>query len=244
MLPAVCTVVLSFDPKLQWPLLIGANRDEMLDRTWEEPAAHWPTHEGVIGGRDELAGGTWLAVNRQGVVAAVLNRLGTLGPAPGKKSRGDLPLMALLHETAEAAAAELEGGPAGDWRSFNLIVADRASAWFIRGTGQGRMQSSPIKPGVHMVTARELDDFSSPRIARNLMRFRKATRPVPPEWSDWPRLLGDRTLPMDAAINIPPFSGFGTASSALIGIGAEGERCFLFAPGPPDEVEFEAVPLD
>ena len=240
----MCTVVLSIDPNLQWPVVIAANRDEMLDRAWDAPGAHWPAYEGVVGGRDRLAGGTWLAVNRHGVVAAVLNRLGTLGPAAGKKSRGDLPLMALLRDSAAAAAAELDGGPAGDWRSFNLIVADRRSAHFIRGTGQGRIQSSAIKPGTHMVTARELDDFSSPRIARNLMRFRKATRPVPPEWSDWPRLLGDRTLPMDAAINIPPFSGFGTVSSALVGVGADGQRHFLFAPGPPDESAFEPVPLD
>lgn len=239
----MCTVILSIGPGRSWPVLLAANRDEKLDRPWAPPASHWQEQPGVVGGLDILAGGTWLAVNEAGVAAAVLNRLGSLGPAPGKRSRGELPLMALRHETAEAAVTALSGEHASEWRSFNLVIADRTGAWFLRGTGQGPVHVQSVAPGVHMVTAREPDDFSSPRIARNLMRFRKAARPVPPEWADWPRLLSDRTLPMDAAINIPPFSGFGTASSALVGLGVAGERTFLFAGGPPDEAPFEAVPL-
>jgi len=224
-------------------MLVAANRDEKLDRPWASPASHWPDQPDVTGGLDQLAGGTWLAVNTAGVVAAVLNRLGSLGPAPGKRSRGELPLLALRHKTAAEAASSLEGLDSAPWRSFNLVLADRHGAWFLRGTGHGKVHCQAIAAGVHMVTAREPDDFSSPRIARNLMRFRKASRPSPPEWSDWPRLLSDRTLPMDAAINIPPFSGFGTASSALVGLAEDGGRQFLFAPGPPDEATFSPVAL-
>ena len=34
----------------------------------------------ALGGFDELAGGSWLAINDHGVVAGILNRFGTLGP--------------------------------------------------------------------------------------------------------------------------------------------------------------------
>ena len=57
-------------------MLIGANRDEMVARSWEGPAEFWPE---LIGGRDRLGGGTWMALNRHGVMAAVLNRHGSLG---------------------------------------------------------------------------------------------------------------------------------------------------------------------
>ena len=100
----MCTVVLLIRPGHDWPVMLAANRDERLDRAWDAPAEHWGGHPGVIAGRDRTAGGTWMGINRHGVVAAVLNRQGSLGPAPGKRSRGDLPLLALQHHSAQAAA--------------------------------------------------------------------------------------------------------------------------------------------
>ncbi len=83
----MCTVVLLSRPGAAWPLLLAANRDERLDRAWQPPARHWPEQPDVLAGRDCSAGGTWLGINDRGLVAAVLNRTGTLGPAPGKASR-------------------------------------------------------------------------------------------------------------------------------------------------------------
>jgi hypothetical protein len=222
-------------------LLLAANRDEMLDRPWLPPAAHWPDQPDVVGGLDTLAGGTWLALNRAGVVAAVLNRLGTLGPAAGKRSRGALPLMALRHPTAAAAAHALAELDSSAWRSFNLVVADREGTYFLRGLGHGPVTAKPASPGVHVVTAREPDDRSSPRVSRNLPRFKKAAIPNPPDWAEWPTLLADDTAPSDAAINIPPFSGFGTVSSALIALGEA--TLFLSTQGAPGATPYEPVPL-
>ena len=71
------------------------------------PGRHWPDRPQVRGGLDSLAGGTWLGVNDDGLVAAVLNRRGTLGPEPGKRSRGELVLEALDHAEAYDAAEAL-----------------------------------------------------------------------------------------------------------------------------------------
>ncbi|EGO94617.1 NRDE family protein, partial [Acidiphilium sp. PM] len=60
----MCSLILSFLPGDAWPVVIGANRDEMLARPWDPPAAHWPERPGVIAGRDRTAGGTWLGLNR------------------------------------------------------------------------------------------------------------------------------------------------------------------------------------
>ena len=237
----VCTVVLSIAARPDWPLLLAANRDEKLDRPWLPPGRHWPDQPDVVAGQDTLAGGTWLGINRAGLVAAVLNRLGSLGPAPGKRSRGELPLMALRHASAQEAADAIGQLDAGQWRSFNLVLADRSGAIFMRGTGQGRVASIPLPPGTHVVTAREPNDFSSPRVARNLPRFRAAPAPNPPDWSTWPALLADSTPPSDAAINIPPFSGFGTANSALVALGRQ--TLFLSTRGEPAHSAFEAVAL-
>src|SRR5689334_11317830 len=117
----MCTVVLLIRPNHAWPLLLAANRDEMLERAWDPPAAHWPEQPDLIAGRDRTGGGTWMGINRHGVVAAVLNRPGSLGPAAGKQSRGELPLLALAHSSAADAAAAIGATDASAWRSYNLV---------------------------------------------------------------------------------------------------------------------------
>ena len=187
----MCTVVVSINPGRPWPLLLAADRDEMLARPWDPPAEYWPSRPGVIGGRDRTGGGTWMGVNRAGVVAAVLNRTGSLGPAPGKRSRGELPLFALEAETAETAAARIGGLDAGAYRSFNMVIADRAGAIVLRATEAGRPERLGLGPGTHMVTARDPDDLASPQIARHLPRFRGQPLPEPPDWGAWAEILGE-----------------------------------------------------
>ena len=57
-----------------------------------------------VGGRDELSGGTWLAVNEHGVCAGLTNQ--PLGDAkdPSKRSRGELPLELARHASAACPA--------------------------------------------------------------------------------------------------------------------------------------------
>ena len=215
----MCTVVVATLAGGRWPLLVAANRDEVLARPWLPPARHWPGQPDVVGGLDTLGGGTWLALNGAGVVATVLNRPGTLGPAPGKRSRGELPLLATRHPTAQAASDQLSRLDGCDWRSFNLVIADRAAAYFLRGTGDGPITAEPLSPGIHMVTAHDPDDFASPRVARHLPRFRAAGLPSPPDWRTWPALLADADGPRDAALYVQAVGGFGTVTSSLIGAG-------------------------
>ena len=237
----MCTVVLLSRPAHAWPLLLAANRDERLDRAWDGPDAWWPDRPGVVAGRDRSGGGTWMAV-RGDLVAAVLNRPGSLGPALGKRSRGELPLLALDHEGAAESARTMEALDAGQWRSFNLVVADREDAWFIRGTGAGRPTAVPLAPGiVHMVTAHDPDDSASPRVRRHLPRLREVPPPEPPDWRSWAHLIADRAGPPGAAINVPPAAGFGTVCSSLLGIPTEGPATWLFAAGPPSEAAFKPL---
>jgi hypothetical protein len=241
----MCTVILLRRPGAAWPLLLAANRDERLDRPWDPPAEFWP---GILGGRDATAGGTWMALNRSGVVAAVLNRPGSLGPAPGKRSRGELPLIALESATASEAAEAMSRLDAGLYRTFNLVIADAETAWFVAGLGSGAPQAEALPEGVSMVTARPPNDLASPRTVRHLPRFRAALPPDspdsgPPDWGTWPALLADSTGVKGEALNVPPLGGFGTVCSSLLALGREGRREWRFAAGPPDRTPFVALTL-
>ena len=185
-------------------------------------------------------------MNASGVVAGVLNRTGSLGPEAGRRSRGELPRLALRHSTATEAAraiARLEGAA---YRGFNLVVADRSSVMFLRGLGEGRIGIAALGPGLHMVTAADPDDASHPRVARHRPKFALAEPPEPPDWRSWPALLADSGGPLPAALNVPPTGDFGTASSALIAIGEPRQARltgqFLFAAGPPHRAAFRPVP--
>jgi uncharacterized protein with NRDE domain len=217
----MCTVIVAIGCNPAWPILIAANRDERRDRPARPPGHHWPSQPDILGGLDVLAGGTWLALNSHNVVACVLNRSGTLGPEAGKRSRGELPLLALQQPTASGAVGLLAGLNGEDWRSFNMIVADHVGAYFVRGVGHTTIEVEALPIGIHMVTAHDANDTASPRVVRHLPLFRHAAIPNPPDWGAWPDLLGDSRPPVEAAINVTSIAGFGTVSSALVALGAD-----------------------
>ncbi len=233
----MCTVILLLRPGAAWPVMVAANRDERLDRAWDPPAEFWP---GMIGGRDRLAGGSWMAVNRHGVMAAVLNRVGSLGPAADKRSRGELPLLALEGASAAAAAAIVAGWDARLWRPFNLVLADRNGGFFAAGLGEGRPVVTPLAPGLSMVTAWPPNDPASARSMRHVPRWRAAAAPASPDdWGAWPGLLADSGGGPAEALNLPPRAGFGTICSSLLAFG--GRTRWDFAPGAPDRAAFQPV---
>ena len=132
----MCTLVILRRPEARWPLIVAANRDELSTRPWKGPARHWPDRPDVVAGKDVTANGSWFGVNDDGVVAAILNRPGTLGPADGKRSRGELVLEALDHAEAKVAAESLSELNPEAYRPFNLVVADRYDAFWLRHAGR------------------------------------------------------------------------------------------------------------
>ena len=85
------------------------------------------------------------ALNDAGVIAAVLNRINTLGPAPGRRSRGELPLVALDHadgarDAAAAIARARRRAPSG--RS-TWCIADARSAFWVRATDGSEPSGGP-----------------------------------------------------------------------------------------------------
>ena len=257
----MCSVILLRRPDAAWPLVVGANRDEMAGRPWQPPARHWADRPNVVAGLDELAGGSWLGLNDEGLVAGVLNRHGTLGPETGKRSRGELVLDALDHADAGEAARALADLDTRAYRPFNLLVADNRDAWLIVHRGDSprhRPEVTAIPPGVHMITAHDLDDGRDPRIALYRPLFAQALPPAtdadPADaftWGGWPELLGSRIWEGDSgergAMDIRLPTGFGTVSSALIALPAV-ERPDLkplwhFAPGRPHQTPYASVSL-
>jgi uncharacterized protein with NRDE domain len=229
----MCTFVILRRPGEDWPVLIAANRDEMVDRPWLPPDRHWPDRPEVVAGKDTLAGGSWLGVNDHGVVAGILNRHGSLGPAPGQRSRGELVLEALDHADANAAAAALAHLEPAAYRTFNLMIADNRDAFWLRHadpSGTLPLSVTAITPGLHMIASGDLDDDELPRLRRYRPLFEQAPLPDPENrrWESWEKLLTDSELkPGEEPQSVMRFDtgrGFATVSSALIALPAMERR--------------------
>jgi len=247
----MCSVIVLRRPHHpRWPLLLAANRDELATRPSLPPGRHWPDRPDVVAGLDIEAGGSWLGLNDYGVVAAVLNRHGTLGPPAGKRSRGELVLEALDHADADTAAAALAHLDPHSYRPFNLLIADATEAYWIRHAGDGMVRSVAIDAGIAMLTSRELNDPEAPRVRRYLPLFRAAEAPAPErgDWSSWQLLLASGASetgdPRDAMC-IRTESAYGTVSSSLLALAPDAmdDAAWLHAAGAPDEASFAPVAL-
>jgi hypothetical protein len=210
---------------------------------------------------DELANGSWLGINEGGVIAAVLNRIHTLGPLPGFRSRGELTLRALDHPDARSAAGALAHLDSRAYRPFNLVVIDHREGYWLRLHSRDNepdaagpvVEVSPLPAGLTMVTAYDPNDLRSPRTRHYLPQFQRAAVPDPEagEWSSWRSLLAaqefDREAGPGGAMNVRTDTGFGTVCASLLALPA-GDRTetapiWLFAPGRPNEVPFGSVAI-
>ncbi|NKZ01247.1 NRDE family protein [Nocardiopsis alborubida] len=199
----MCTVIVGFDPGADTPLVIAALRDEMSSRPWDRPARHWPDRPDLVGGRDRLAGGTWLAVDPTGPrTAALLNGWPWDGRMPWEgtypASRGELPLRALAHAGRNPGRDPLHGDDPTLYAPFHLLDADAHRAGLRSWDGRC-LDTRPLPVGVSMVVNTGLDP-DGPRAARHTPEFAR-TRPDPADlsrakgveeiWGEWPRLVNE-----------------------------------------------------
>jgi uncharacterized protein with NRDE domain len=233
----------------------------MRNRRWDAPGRHWDDRPHVTAGRDQLVGGTWLGMNDDRLVAGILNRQNSLGPAAGKRSRGELPLDALDHAEAHVAAAAMAALDPTAYRTFNMLIGDTQGVyWIANEEASESIRLQPIPSGVSMVTVHEVNDPGSDRIRHHLPRFRAAPAPDPEtgDWFAWETLLADRSRADDAdwsgamAVDPKDFTSkegtermnFGTVCSSLIALPAPGSAklpIWRFAPGMPGETPYHEV---
>jgi|TARA_B110000967_G_C18901199_1_gene575282 hypothetical protein len=251
----MCSIVILKQSDSEWPVIIGANRDEMIQRKSLPPARHWEEQKYIVAGKDVEAGGTWLGVNDYGLVAAVLNRMNTLGPLENKRSRGELVLDALEHADASEALNAIVDIEKDSYRGFNMVIADNTNAYWVKcDEGGQQIEYFDIPDGLSMITAYDRNDMSSDRIKTYLNQFSIASTPDPTnnDWTDWELLLGSSYSKSDSPLSamcIKTEMGFETVSSSLIALPSIDPNLslkkpiFRFCPSSPDITPFQEIEL-
>jgi len=240
----VCLLVVASQLVPGEPLIVGANRDEVLDRPATSITVLDVGPPRVLGGRDELSGGTWLAVNEHGVFAGLTNQ--PLGEAkdPSKRSRGELPLAFARHRSARTAVdAFLSAYRPADYNGSWLLVGDRASLFYVDFTGATDPAAVALPPGVHVLENRALGE---PSLKVDLVRDALGT-PVDGDAvvAAFRRVLADHRIPEGDeranAANCVHLEGFGTRSSCIVRVPDSGLPKLEVADGPPCATPYVAA---
>lgn len=241
----MCLLVVATQLVPDEPLIIGANRDEVLERPATPITVLDPGPPRVLGGRDELSGGTWLAVNERGVCAGLTNQPRGEAKDPTKRSRGELPLALARHNSAAAAVDALLGAyRPEDYNGSWLLVGDRTSLYYVDFTGLVEPAAVALAPGIHVLENRALGE---PSRKVDLVR---ATLGTPTDGDGvgaaFRRVLADHRLPEDDdrpnAASCVHLESFGTRSSCVVRVPAgDGAPRVWVADGPPCSTPYEEM---
>ena len=142
----MCLIALAWRTHPRYRLILAANRDEFHARP-TLPLAAWDDAPDIVGGRDALHGGSWLAL-RGRRLAAVTNvrRL----PEQQGRSRGELVADFVRGDSDTAAALHALASADAQYRLFNLLVYDGDTLAF--ATNRAERANIASEPGIAMRT--------------------------------------------------------------------------------------------
>jgi uncharacterized protein with NRDE domain len=227
------------------PLLIAANRDELYQRPADPITVLRATQPRILGGRDELAGGTWLAVNEHGVVAGLTNQP-TGARDPAKRSRGELPLAFAAYPDAKTAVTEVCArlDPA-DYNPCWMLVGDRHALFSVDLSGGHRAGVEELPPGRYVLENAPLRQPSAKqqRVAGLVAGLDEAglggaglaavLRDHQPATGPQPAGPGRLARPAELSAACVHTERYGTRSAMIVSVGQAGEPRVSVAAGPP-----------
>lgn len=156
----MCLIALAIGVDARWPLVIAANRDEAYARP-TQALSWWTTPDGseILGGKDLLDGGVWMAQNRAGRLAMLTNVRQGL-PGRGARSRGELGLAWLSNVDSDVGVDRfMREHRAADYGGCNITLADDGQRhwwWLSNRDAQGKALDEwslqAIAPGVHTIS--------------------------------------------------------------------------------------------
>jgi uncharacterized protein with NRDE domain len=245
----VCTILLAWRCHPETPIVLAANRDELIARPSAPPGA-LHANPLIVGGRDLVAGGTWLAVGADGSICAVTNRHPAEGPPgppdPSRGSRGEIPVALLTTDPADIPARLARLGP-GRYNPVNVLClsADRALVAHVDDSGPVRVVD--LAPGAHVLTTRDVDDATNAKVAMLTAGVRRAlSAGGDPDvtMTGLRAMLADHTSASDSPVDAACIHGdvYGTVSASAV-IAGGGRLLYEHAPGRPCVTAFADVSI-
>lgn len=250
----MCTIGVVFRAHPEWPLVIAANRDELYARESTPPVVLEDGPPRIVGGRDVVAGGTWMGVNGAGLFVGITNQRTYRGPDRSLSSRGDVVLSALRSTSMEELRAYVRSLDGRAYNEFNLLYGnDEAIDVAYARRDRERVHVEPVPEGTHALPNEVIGhpDFAKAEwLSEGL-----AESPATPASAR--AILGSHRKPsLEDIAEPPPESRFdramirevgalcihteryGTRSSTFAALAGGRVMRYLYADGPPCETPF------
>jgi len=205
----MCLIGIAFRAHPKHELVLAANRDEFHERP-SAPAAPWPQHPRIFGGRDLRQNGSWLAVSTHGRLAAVTNVRRMVPPDPSAPSRGRLVADFLQGDASAADFAQRLAEEAPNYSGFNLLLYDGQELRYLTNTPEFR--DEPVAPGIHALSNATLDT-PWPKSRRLRAALEAWSRDKWESFGPLFKALGDRTTAPDAEL---PSTGVGKSLEKML----------------------------
>lgn len=222
----MCTLVVLNRVHPEFPVVLAANRDELFARESEGPQVLSQVPR-IVGGRDGIAGGTWLGLTPRGFFVGVTNLAGT-PPRPGFLSRGQLVLDMLRHGATAAAEGWLRAQRPEAYNPFNVMWGDASGVRVAHARGP-ELEVVDVPPGVHVLPNDRLDAPRVPRVARAQALLSELNGDLDTQLAG---VLSDDAVCVRGDV-------YGTRSASLVGLRPGGVAFYRHADGAPDEAPFE-----
>jgi uncharacterized protein with NRDE domain len=253
----MCTLALYLRQFEDYPLVVAANRDEHFSRPSATPQL-LTKDPPIFGGKDLVAGGTWLGVNAHGMVAGIVNRrIQTTAHSDTARSRGMLCLDMLRGKDVVDAHKRLEREEGSKYQPFLLLIASAEAAFVAFNTG-GEIKRLELEAGLHVFSNTSFTNSGGGKLDHARELFAAAAAPLEPQLKRSQAQLdsalgilrgvlsshdsGDNSQEPRDAICVHAAPDYGTVSSSII-FHAAVERKFYFyhASGAPCRTTYEAV---
>ncbi len=249
----MCLLIALFQFLPEAPLIIAANRDELYERPAVAMTVLRRREPRILGGRDEQAGGTWLAVNEHGLTAGLTNQPSAAGRDPSKRSRGELPLAFAAYRDAATAVSAVTVNPA-DYNPCWMLVGDQHSLFSLGLPGGGKAEVEQLGPGLHVLEnaplrarsaksvfveqlvqaelARVADAAGAVKALEAVLRIHQPAVAAPRTDET------GRTWPPELSAPCVHTPTYGTRSAMTAIVPADGRPVVRVADGPPCETSF------
>ena len=246
----MCTSVILFRKKNNWPFIIASNRDEDFFRLSKIPGRHWKNQKYILGGLDKRAGGTWCAINNSGVMGCIHNRNFKRKNFRLKKTRGEIILKILKGKSAVESINIFKKINMSFYDGFNLIIADKNNAYWIKFYKSNKNSKiNKIPEGISVITDNDLNNKRDLKINyyKKLFESTKAPEPDKNLWKDWESLLSsskiDSQTNKNQAICFNLNNQFGTVSSTIISISSKNNYIYRYTEKSPKNCKFKKINL-
>jgi uncharacterized protein with NRDE domain len=244
----VCLLIAVFGTVPDVPLLIAANRDELYQRSADPITVLRGAQPRILGGRDTVAGGTWLAVNEHGVVAGLTNQPASARD-PAKRSRGELPLAFTAYPDAKTAVTQVCARL--DPAAYNpcwMLVGDRHALFSVDLSGGHRARVEELPPGSYVLENAPLRQPSAKqhRVAGMVAGLEDQAgadeveaglagvlRDHQPAAGPQPAGPGHPARPAELSAACVHTERYGTRSAMIVSVGPAGAPRVSVAAGPP-----------